>query len=444
MNRKTILIHAAWCLTAASTFVLGLAIARSSRGPAGEGDGGQGGLVVAPGVLNRPGTFADARRDAAGGGSSNGAAGESGAGAGPRVLTPLQIEDLAREAFMDASHLKRSLAFSKLLESLTPENVGLVREALESMNAGGDQWRLFRYAWGSIDGPGAMEHASTLEGRQRAEFVGEALSGWASSDPAAAMRWLDAMEPGDEQQRLRGSLVAGLADHDTRLATDYVFRLASEGDNNASRYLEQVAGEEMRTRGVRSAATWAESLPDGDLKGAALDQIAGRYVGEDPEAAATWATKFAGESFGARVIEEVGDEWAERDPQAAVGWLETLPDARGKEEGMQSALSEWTRRDPVAASEYLVAMPASPTKDHAVDGFARRLSYEDPVSALAWAETIGNDQMRVEAVTRAAQQWFRRDAESAAEWLSTSGLPPEAQEAVVNPPRDRDRWRRGG
>ena len=61
----------------------------------------------------------------------------------------------------------------------------------------------------------------------------------------------------------------------------------------------------------------------------------------------------------------------------------------------------------------------------------------DPVAAIDWANSISQDDLRNRTLTRAGQQLFRRDAEAARDWVVSSGLPPEAQQAVLNPPRRR-------
>jgi len=439
MTNRNSLVHALWALIAASTFGGGFFLAsRRSPQPADAAPTAALGspLLSAPGLSALPSAGFAKNPDAE-------AADRAGAirPLDGEPLTPDQIEGLAKEALSDPNPLTRNLAFSKLLESMTPENVQLLMEALRDGRADGDQWRLFLYAWGAMDGAGAIEHASTLEGDRKTRFLAEALTGWASKDPTAAMAWLDTQEDGDAKNRYQWSLVGGLADRDIGMATDYVYRLSSEGNKEAARYLETVASEELRKNGTAGATLWAERLPDGALKGAALDRVAGAYVNENPEAAAAWAARFATADYGSRVIEEVGDEWAERDPRAAVAWLETLDEGAGRSEGLFSAFREWTQRDAMAASEYLAGLPAGPSKDSAVSGFARTLARDDPEAAVIWAKTITNEESRVQTLTRAGQAWFRRDPVSAAEWLQTANLPAEAQQAVINPPQD-DRGRR--
>lgn len=433
MKRK-ISTHTLWSLGALAAFGLGH---WSSRHFSASDQPGESEIALreagAQSILDVPGPAAGE------GAGVDGADGNEGEAALGSVLVPSatgslsqkEIEQLAAEALSDPNPLKRSLAFSKLLESLTAENALAVMEAMRANRAGGREWNLFRYAWGAVDPEGALEHALSLEGRRQQEAVGETLTGWASSDPAGAMAWLEAMEDGDEKNRYRRDLVGGLADHDIGMATEYVLERAAQGDEQAGRYLETVTGEILRKGDVTNAVAWSEGLPDGALKGQAMDRVANRYVDEDPEAAARWAERYAEVEYGARVIEEVGDEWAERDPEAAVAWLQTLPQGRGASEGMESALGEWARSDPTSASEFLVTMPDSTTKDAAVSGFARNIVRENPQAAIAWAETINQEEMRLQTLTRTARQWFRRDSEAASAWLQSSGLPAEAQQQIT-------------
>lgn len=355
------------------------------------------------------------------------------------ALSQTEIESMAREAFNDPNPLKRQLAFARLLEGLTADNAESIRAQMAGGNASGDQWRLFQYAWGSVDGQGALTAAGKIEDEGRRNgAISQALSGWASADPTQAIAWLNGLENQDQKNRFQDSLVGGLADYDIGFATNYVMDLAAAGDKRAGDHMRTVASEQLRKEGPEGAARWAEALADGDVKGAALERVANSFAARDPEAAAAWAAQFATASYGTQVIDEIGEEWAEQNPTATVNWLLNLPDSRGKSAGMHSALGEWARRDPTAASQYLVDMPQSPLKDEAVGGFVRRVAWEDPQAALAWARTIAQESTRQEAMTRAGQALFVRDREAALQWLPTSGLPPEAQKRILET-RRRDR-----
>jgi len=361
--------------------------------------------------------------------------GGPGQGQWASLLTEEQIAAVAREAFRDGNPLVRRRAFDRLLENLTSENAKDMLVHLKKNRVGGDQWRDFHYAWGTIDGKAAVEHASKSEDRD----LSYTMAGWASTYPEAAIAHLSNLPEEDKRyyHHLQEALVSGMADNDTARATDYVLQLANEGNDRANHLFGVVTREVVSSVGIEEAAQWSQNLPDGDLKGAALDSVAHSFTNRDPEAAAQWVEQFAGQSFADRAIEEVGDEWAERDPASAVNWLETLSEGRGQNMGLHSAFGEWAQRDPVAAGERITAMPRSPQRDAAISGFSRRVSYSDPGAAIEWANSIAEESSRVRALTHAGQQLFRRDRTAAEAWVGSSGLPPQAQQAVLNPPRRR-------
>ncbi len=430
MMIRKLLVHSVWVAVALAAYGLGRMQLRQTPAVA---SGGTSVVSSGPSLLGLGLDDPAVSTERAGQESpENGSEGASG-----KKLSSAEVETLAREALTDPNPVKRNLAFSKLLESLTEDNALAILESLEKGDADDDQWRLFRYAWGAVDGVGAMEHAASIENdRARRSVQTEVLSGWASAEPSDAMAWVSNIEDPEQRERYQGSLISGLADHDIGVATDYVLGLGEENNRRAAGYLERVAEEQLRKEGVEGGKYWAERLPEGPLKGAALDRVAGKYANENPEAAAVWAQRYATVDYGARVIEEVADEWSERDPLAAVDWLTSLPEGRGKVEGMESAMGEWVRRDPLASSQFLAEMPASEVRDAAVSGFTRRLVYEDPEAAVIWAGTIAQEQVRLDTLTRAGQAWYRRDPEAAAAWLGSSGLPPEAQESVLNTERN--------
>lgn len=439
MTKQSLVGHLCWAGVAVAAFAFGStrdkdsasgedakarAAKSSSRLSANDGSGSGSGTAGSKSALSagRPGSGNSAR--------NSGYDGELN-----HTMTEEQLAALAKEAFRSGSPLARRQAFGRLLEQLTADNAKDLVKHLKANKADKSEWRDFHYAWGTIDGQAALEHSIKSSDYDLAYT----MTGWASAYPDEARSFLQNLPESvkTDRARLQRSLVAGMADNDTNRATAYVLELAGQGAKQAGEYMGIVTEEVLRNFGAQEAATWSENLPDGDLKGAALDSVAHRLTNENPEAAAQWVEQFANEAYGVRAIEEVGDEWAERDPAAAVNWLETLPAGRGQSEGLSSAFGEWARRDAVAAADRISSMPRSEQRDSAISGYSRMLAYKDPGAAINWANSIAQDGLRNSALTRAGQMLFRRDAEAARQWVSTSGLPPEAQQAVLNPPKRR-------
>lgn len=348
----------------------------------------------------------------------------------------LGVDALSLKAFKDPNPIVRRLAFSRLLESMTPENAASMREQLKELGMDDNEWRDFHYAWGAMSGREAFDFAMASD----EEDLAITMSGWAAANPTAALSMLKNLPEDLAGQRgeLAASLVAGVADHDLGMATDLAFQLAGEGYENSEQLIRTVANEALRTTSPQEAAAWVSSLEDGDLKGAAMDRIANSYANADPEQAAQWVSQYADESFAQRAIAEVGEEWGERAPEAALGWLSDLPASDGQKSGFSSVFGDWEDSNPVAASEYLASMPPSPQRDAAVSGFARGYAWQDPEAALAWAQDISDPSLRERSLTQVGQAYYRRNPDAARAWLEQSGLSAEAQQAVTSPRRG---WR---
>jgi hypothetical protein len=340
------------------------------------------------------------------------------------------LDALAHQAMKDPNPLNRRLAFSRLLESLTPENAEAVRAQLVTLGAEGDQWRDFCYAWGALSGKTAFDLAKNTPERDLAH----AMTGWAAANPKEAMAMLQNLpeEMNGQRDELTESVIAGISHKDRFMATDMIMKLAAEGNGRANQLMEIVARQALRTDGPEAAAAWADSLPNGSLKGAAMNRIAEAYTRKDPVAAANWAQSQAAEPYAARTIEVIGQRWAEQDPVSAVGWLENLPAGDGQITGLRSAFGDWEDRDPVAASKHLMSMPNSPQRDSAISGFSMGYAWQNPQVAITWAQDISDPDLRQSTLTRAGEAYLRRDPAAGQAWLQTSGLSAETQQKIIN------------
>lgn len=340
------------------------------------------------------------------------------------------LDALAEQAMKDPNPLTRRLAFARLLESLTPENAELVRSQLVSLGAEGGEWRDFCYAWGAISGKAAFDIAAASPEPD----LEATMTGWAAANPDEARNLLANLPQELEGQRdgLTASVVAGISQKDPDAATEFVLKLAADGNGRANDLMQMVANQTLRTSGPEGAALWSESLPNGPLKGAAMSRIADAFARKNPQGAARWAQQFAAEDYASRTIEQVGGRWAQTDPLAAVSWLENLPAGQGQIAGLRNAFSDWEDRDPAAAGEYLLAMPQSAKRDSAISGFATGYAWQNPQLALTWAQEINDPVLRQSSLTRAGEAYFRTDPHGARSWLETSGLPADIQQRIID------------
>jgi hypothetical protein len=340
------------------------------------------------------------------------------------------IEALAVMALRNPNQITRRLAFSRLLESMTPDNAEQIRTQLDKLGADPDQWRDFNFSWGAIAGKSAFDSPNNT----RKGALGDTLAGWAAAKPEEALAMFENLPAALEGKReeLTHGIVSGLADSNRFLATDLVLRLSQQGNKEAPRLMDLVAVETLRADGPETASLWSDSLPDGPLKGAAMSRIAGDFARNNPEAAAAWAQRHASEEFAATAIDRISGQWTAQNPQAAVNWLESLPPGKGQNAGLQTAFNDWEDRDPAGAGEYLLSMPNSPQRDTSISGFSSGYAWQDPPMAIQWANSITDANLRQRSLTHAGKIYFSQDPAAARAWLETSGLAAEVQQQITN------------
>lgn len=424
-------VHGAWCLAAMAAFGLGGLRNASPDSAGNNGASASSGERRASSAAAREGgpaasdrTRTSRQSPGSADGPLTGLFGSRSAAAG--------LDALAFQALRDPNQITRRLAFSKLLEAMTAENAGEIRAQLVDLGAEPDQWRDFNYSWGAIAGQDAFDAAS----KTKEQDLNDTLTGWAAANPKAAMAALDNLPPELENQRgeLTRSVVAGLADSDRALAAEMVLRLSREGNKDAPGLMEIVARETLRADGSAAASRWSESLPDGPLKGAAMNLIADEFSRREPEAAAAWAQRHASEDYAARAIGRIGGQWALQNPQEAVGWLESLPAGSGQTAGMTAAFNNWEDRDPVAASNYLLSMPSSRLRDTSISGFADGYAWQNPELSLQWADSIENTAIREQTITRVGQIYLRQKPAAGRAWLESSNIAPEIKQSISGNP----------
>lgn len=300
--------------------------------------------------------------------------------------------------------LERRELFTQILANLTPENAKLMREQITHLDSNSSEFRDFHYQWGAIAGEEAVLNGAETPERDMATT----LAGWAASDPEAALSYFNGLEEKEQNDSgMKWGAVYGLVDADPNLAVRFAMDRQEAGDREASRLMDLVTRQVIKSGDPAEAAGWATNLPSGEMQDAAIRRVA--------------------------------EEYAEDNPVAALDWANTLPEGNSKNRAMRESFSEWARENPQAAAERLGSMNESPERDSATYGYATRVAWENPAAAVEWANTISDEGTRANALMETGRAYFRKDPEAAKQWLSNSGLNEEQQKRVTS----RSRGRRG-
>jgi len=320
----------------------------------------------------------------------------------------------------DNDPVARMTALTDMLRDLTPESAAVMVESFDNMPEGFDRgWEknLLLHAWAKIDGPGAIEYASN---NRRGGWGGQmsaysVLSGWATTDPAAAEEWARAKTDNKDNGYLVG-VIHGVARNNLQAATDLTYDLPY--GRNRGRAVDALVNGYFQ-KGSAAAANWARNLPGEDerLKAGITTRVVGKLAKSDPLTSADLAMSLpAGESR-QNAIEEVADEWSEEDPARTARWVDNIEDNKLRSEAMTEVVGNWARKDAEQTAAWLNSYERTPAMDKPFERFARSIAGENPESAMIWANQISDDKRREDALGRLANDWLKRDPEAARAFL---------------------------
>lgn len=371
---------------------------------------------------------------------------------GSSSLSYETMREAAAEALRESDPIKSQMLFARLMEELNPENAPAVLEMVRQNVSGFESMRylsLLAYAWGSVEPEKAMQEMTANQdrfgGRLSQSLV---VAGWASTDPAGAIAWLEKERETTQQEGGRGrredewmtqSLITGLARSDIKAAMQYAGGISEEGMRVRS--AETIAREVIRQQGLEAATQWFSQISDPQMQRGAFEALAEQQLRLDPAAAAALVKQHADKEYVTGAVGNVAESLARRDVQQALTFANSL-NGQAQARAMGQVIDEWMEKEngSLEASSYVSKLPPGPSRDAGASAIAREIVREDPQAAIAWAGSIQNPEMRMDATFDIARMYRRVAPEEAAAWLANSGLPPEMQQQVLSGGGDEDRW----
>ncbi len=241
------------------------------------------------------------------------------------------------------------------------------------------QWKL------KCDARTTLERVRALSvSPARAEMLGYAAAAWARRDASAALAWVRGLTPGEEKDRLATSISFALAQSDPRRAVELLDTLP---DGRDRRVLLGAIGQTWVARDADQAWRWAQQLPEGAWREAALAGIETGLGGAGARVARS------GSSTGLR-------------PRGGGGLsadATSLPPGLERDDALRRKFDEALRESPVNAASYLTSLPAPDRRDDMVDELVRRWGPVNPDATKTWVDQNVANPARREQLLREAR-----------------------------------------
>ena len=210
-----------------------------------------------------------------------------------------------------------------------------------------------------------------------------------------------------------------------------VIRAAGTGSpRQRERALEDVLSKANLDE-VQKALAWANTLPEGPMKKAALEKILKRWGELDGPGATAYAAQVYNETGNANLLREALAGWAEKDPQGAINQLGSLGLSDGLSRDIRrDILEQWADLNPTAAAAYAAANRTPDSWRGLVGTVADEWSKRDPMAAANWAASLDSGRDKRSAIYSAISNWADADPGGAAAYVS-SQPPGESRDMMA-------------
>ena len=339
--------------------------------------------------------------------------------------------------------------------------------------------------WAQSDPSSAIAAASTIPDlAKRDDAMISAVYTWSSSDFDAALSYaVTGLEPGVQARILQRLAQSENAPHEAVFAaliehspTSGVFkdsvtmlmeRWARTDPQAAATATSRLTPRDGLPGAVAAVAdewatsptdrqqllNWAATLPEGEVRDAALKEAFERWGARDP-AAAQQLLSAAGAATNKQAIEGFLEGWNRASPGDAARWALLLPENLRPDDAMRDAIRSWARssptdaapflesmpasirpevtmafvemwssRDPEAAASWVKSQPAGPAKDAGISTIVEVIADDDPETALAWTRSMANEEARLDCTEEILQSWLTDDPARAKAWIAAAQIP---------------------
>ena len=123
-------------------------------------------------------------------------------------------------------------------------------------------------------------------------------------------------------------------------------------DDEPAAQLRRLLLRRWAGRDPGQAAAWARALPEGPLRGEALEDVAIIWAGVDLAAAMQWVRQSPDSDSKQAALLDLGYEAARAEPFEAIGLAGELRPGRQRDQFLDHAVRQWAAIDPSAASEW--------------------------------------------------------------------------------------------
>ncbi|MDP6523916.1 MAG: hypothetical protein QGH15_06815 [Kiritimatiellia bacterium] len=267
---------------------------------------------------------------------------------------------------------------------------------------------------GPRTGGSSVSHARNS--RVYMEAIRSAVKGWASTDPAAASKYL-----GELPSNLEASTAVGVYGVWAQSDPQGALRSAAGLSDELRAMIMPQIYKNWVVYDAKEAWTYVFNLPDGELasRPRMLTTIAIAWADEDLTEAVEWISQTVTDdaeytvmlSSMARGLTSASPDSAARMYASIPGLFERNPDA------LSGTVRNWVRKDPEAAAQWSLDVGLDSVRPTAIKAVASHWAASNLTSAREWAEGLQNEMDKAYALSNVAVQQGQKTPGGSTEWI---------------------------
>jgi hypothetical protein len=242
-------------------------------------------------------------------------------------------------------------------------------------------------------------------------------------DARGALRLLDDLPPGADRNSAGRKLCETWGQTDPRGALDWLVQNVPPPRYNPRIYSGNAGLTGLVQRWVASspedAIAWAQALPEGDNRSAALASVVEGLSSTDLSRAQSIFNQLPpdAQETAAGVL---AANLTIQDADQARAWVESLPEGPAQDSGLRVVATKWANQNPTAVASWLDTLAPGNGRDSAVVGYSWAVFQSNPKSALSLVMTIADAKNRDEQTESLVGRWLNSDSNAARNWLQAN------------------------
>ncbi|HTL72064.1 MAG TPA: alanine-zipper protein [bacterium] len=261
-------------------------------------------------------------------------------------------------------------------------------------------------------------------GDYRQNAIEELCSHWADTDAPAALAWAQSLSSGAEQMTATNMVVVNWAHNDPQAAIQF----AAQHPELSGEVLGGIA-DAWSQSDVTAAASWVESLPDGEKKDAALLALASATAERAPKMAAKLCTLLTTTQPKAEAIQSIAGSFAGSDITGAVEWACGLKDDATRQSALSALTEPWAETDPKGMVTYALSLPPGDAQTQYLTAACHQLAIHDLPETMELLKPLSDEALRQNILEQAGRDCDLSQINQAAKFIAA--LPPGADQKAA-------------